>query len=77
MLRFVSAYDIGARMKYSGLSLAQAVQAELTCLQNDGGKAGLVSLDAKGNCAISFNTSQMYRGYITKDGDSHIAIVAE
>jgi beta-aspartyl-peptidase (threonine type) len=71
-IRHAVAYDIAARMKYQGLSLQQATREAIAQLPDDCG--GVISLDAKGNCVMSFNTEGMYRGWITSDGKIHIAI---
>jgi beta-aspartyl-peptidase (threonine type) len=73
-MRFVTAYDISAQMKYANRSLSKAVVNAFETLQSDGGKGGLIALDAHGNCTMAFNTKGMYRGYITEDGNCHVAI---
>ena len=39
-----------------------------------GGDGGLIAVDKKGNIAMPFNTSGMYRGYIRSDGKSVVKI---
>lgn len=77
-LRAVAAYDICARMKYAGQSLAQAA-AEVIDRQipQAGGDGGAIALDALGNRAFPFNTEGMYRGWIGADGVAHVAIFGD
>ena len=68
-IRSALAFDITARMKYSKVSLSEAVdqtiQDNLTAKHGEG---GLIALDRKGNIKFGFNTAGMYRGYIKSDG---------
>jgi L-asparaginase / beta-aspartyl-peptidase len=72
----VVAHDICARMRYRGITLAQAadevVWQRLETQQPETG--GIVSLDADGNVVMTFNSRGMYRGYINQDGRVHTAI---
>ena len=56
-------------MEYKGLSLQEAcdhvVMNKLVKLNGDG---GLVAVDAKGNIAMPFNTSGMYRAAQSSSG---------
>jgi len=77
-IRNVVAYDISALMKYQGLSLAMAADLVVNeKLREQGGKGGVISIDKNGNIAMPFNTSGMYRGWISvsgKDRESGTAI---
>ncbi len=76
-LRAVAAYDICARMKYAGQSLAQAAETVIDQqIPAAGGNGGAIALDAQGNAAFPFNTEGMYRGRIGADGVPHVAIFA-
>jgi L-asparaginase / beta-aspartyl-peptidase len=72
----VVAHDICARMRYRGITLAQAadevVWERLEAQQPETG--GIISLDAGGNVVMTFNSRGMYRGYIDQDGRVHTAI---
>ena len=61
-MRSVVAYDIAARIKYTGMSLQEAcekvIYEELPAL---GGSGGVIALDRKGNYCMVFNTEGMYR----------------
>ena len=67
--RSVVAYDVSCLMEYKGLSLQEAcdrvVMNKLVKLNGDG---GLVAVDAKGNIAMPFNTSGMYRAAQSSSG---------
>jgi beta-aspartyl-peptidase (threonine type) len=39
-----------------------------------GGDGGIIALDARGNMALTFNTSGMYRAWIKPDGSRGTAI---
>ena len=74
-IRAVAAHDISARMKYLGETLLKASRAVVhDTLQPMGGEGGLVAIDARGNCAMPFNSEGMYRGCITEAGESYVAI---
>ena len=64
-IRLVAAYDIAARMRYSGASLQEAAEAVMYQeIPSIGGKGGLIAVDAQGNIVLPFNTEGMYRGYM-------------
>lgn len=77
-IRNVIAYDVSAQMEYRGLSLASAADSVImNKLTRLGGTGGLIALDRKGNIAMPFNTSGMYRGFVTSEGKTGIAIYAQ
>ncbi len=64
-IRNVVAYDISALMKYKGLSLLEASEVVVSQkLKNQGGAGGIIAVDSKGNVAMTFNTTGMFRGYV-------------
>ena len=77
-IRAAAAHSVAARMKFGGMSLAEAarvtVMEELPALPPDGGSGGLIALDAEGNIAMPFNTPGMYRGYVDTDGNQVVKI---
>jgi len=74
-IRLAVAYDIGALMKYKGLSVAEAAaEVVLGKLKAAGGEGGVIALDAQGNFAMPYNTEGMYRGYVTSDGQSKVLL---
>jgi hypothetical protein len=69
-IRQVAAYRVSALMEYARLRVERAAQASLDEVAELGGldSGGLIALDRRGNLAMPFNTSGMYRGYATRDG---------
>ncbi|WP_167618445.1 isoaspartyl peptidase/L-asparaginase family protein [Maribellus sediminis] len=73
-IRLGFARDISALVEYKNLSVDDACRAEIDKLSKMGGTGGVIGLDAKGNIAMEFNTSGMFRGYIKSTGEKDIAI---
>ena len=73
-IRTVVAHDISAQMEYGRRSLAQAAEATLEKVAKIGGTGGLIGIDRRGNFAMPFNTSGMYRGWIGPDAEPHVLI---
>ncbi len=77
-MRSLACYDVSAQMQYGSLPLGDAVRnvvhEKLPKLHGNGGRGGLIGLDARGNVAMEFNTEGMYRGYITESGKVTIKI---
>lgn len=75
-IRLVVGHEVHALMKYKHFSLQRSsdfvIQKELTEIN---GRGGLIAMDQKGNIAISFNTTGMFRGYINKYGEKKIGIL--
>ncbi|MEX2111791.1 MAG: isoaspartyl peptidase/L-asparaginase [Pirellulales bacterium] len=77
-IRWAVAYDIGALMKYRGMSLAAAAdEVIMHKLKPAGGDGGVVALDSQGNFAAPYNTPGMHRGWITRDGKIHVRLCDE
>jgi beta-aspartyl-peptidase (threonine type) len=77
-IRYAAAHDIAARMAYGGRSVSEAAhEVVVERLKSAGGAGGVIAIDAHGNAALPFNTSGMYRGYITADGEVTVAIYAD
>jgi L-asparaginase / beta-aspartyl-peptidase len=74
-IKTVAAHNISCLMEYSNLSLKEAseklILGKLAELNADG---GLIGVDAKGNLALVFNTSGMYRAYRTSENEFSIDI---
>jgi len=66
--------DISALMEYKKLSLQEACQSEIMKLTEMGGTGGVIGIDRKGNIAMEFNTSGMFRGFIKSNGEKGVAI---
>src|SRR5687768_3227955 len=63
------AADICARAKYTGVSIERAADdVVMKVLVAQKGEGGVIAMDGKGNIATPFNTSGMYRGWVTADG---------
>lgn len=61
-IRAVLAYDVAARMRYLGESLAQASRRALARVAAAGGDGGLIAVDRAGKVAMPFVSEGMYRG---------------
>lgn len=66
--------DISALMEYKKLSLKKACRKEIRKLTELGGTGGVIGIDKKGNIAMEFNTTGMFRGYIKSTGEQQVAI---
>ncbi len=74
-IRGVVAYDVSALMEYKKLSLKDAAEEVVNKkLAKLGGSGGLIAIDKEGNMAMPFNTSGMYRGYVTAGGEVKVFI---
>ncbi|RZL89691.1 MAG: isoaspartyl peptidase/L-asparaginase [Variovorax sp.] len=74
-IRTAAAYDVCARMRYAGQSLAQAAQAVvMQALPAIGGSGGLIAVDRAGNLCLPFNTEGMYRAHARGAENPHTAI---
>lgn len=77
-IRRVVAHEISALMRYRNLTLQQACdEVVMKQLLPDGGEGGLIAIDSKGNCTLSFNSPGMYRGKIDSEGNCTTAIYKE
>ena len=77
-IRATAAHDICARVEYAKTPIAEAARTVvMDVIPKMGGDGGVIALDANGNFALPFNTDGMYRGWIDRDGKTHIAILAE
>src|SRR5438105_12903335 len=73
-IRATAAHDISALMEYRGMKLEEAAQIVLDKVAKLGGAGGVIAIDAKGNIALPFNTSGMYRGHVDLDGKFAVEI---
>lgn len=74
-IRNVVAYDIGALMKYSGVSLKEASNyVIMKKLKDQGAEGGIIAIDKAGNFVMTFNTKGMYRAYKNSKGFEGILI---
>jgi len=74
-MKAVAAYDVSCLMEYKNMSLQQACEeVVMKKLVSMHGEGGLIGMDAKGNAALVFNSSGMYRGLKDSEGANLIAI---
>jgi len=73
-IRAAVAYDVAARMRYRGDSLAAAARAALANVKKLGGDGGLIAVDRRGNVVTPFNSEGMHRGAIDRRGKLTLAI---
>ena len=73
-IRLGFARDISALMEYKNLSVDEACREEIRKLSELQGDGGVIAVDAKGNIAMEFNTSGMFRGFAKSTGEKEIAI---
>jgi beta-aspartyl-peptidase (threonine type) len=74
-IKAVAAYDVSCLMEYKGLSLQEAMKiVVMDKLVKIDGEGGMIGVDAKGNAALVFNTTGMYRGMKSSDGRDDVKI---
>lgn len=76
-IRTAAAFNTAAYVRMKQLPLTEAVERTLEEIAVIGGTGGLIALDAKGNYAMQFNTSGMYRGMIDHNGVAWTGIFAD
>ncbi|HSI91115.1 MAG TPA: isoaspartyl peptidase/L-asparaginase [Adhaeribacter sp.] len=65
-IRYAVAHDISALMEYKKRSVKKAAEeVVMKKLVKAGGEGGVIALDRKGNIAMPFNSSGMFRGFKT------------
>ena len=74
-IRAVAAHDIAALVEYKGLSVARAARIVIQeKIKPAGGEGGAIVLDPRGNLAMTFSDEGMYRGYVTRSGETWVRI---
>ena len=74
-IRAVAAYDVSCLMEYKNMSLEEAMNSVVNeKLVSLGGEGGMIGVDAKGNFAMIFNSTGMYRAVKTSEDFQHVAI---
>jgi beta-aspartyl-peptidase (threonine type) len=78
-IRNVVAYDIAALVKYQGLSVREAAEEVVfrKLRAPDRGEGGVIALDRQGNYAMPYNSPGMFRGCVTQDGQTFVAVYEE
>jgi L-asparaginase / beta-aspartyl-peptidase len=67
-IREAVTHDISAAMEYARLRVDKAAENAIQQVEDLGGDGGVIALDRRGNLATPFNTTGMFRGYVTEDG---------
>ncbi|KAK4252555.1 hypothetical protein QN277_014540 [Acacia crassicarpa] len=73
IIRGTAARDVAALMEFKGLSLEEAAKCVVE-ERTPKGTVGLVAVSAKGEIAMPYNTTGMFRACASEDGYSEIAI---
>ncbi|XP_042507771.1 probable isoaspartyl peptidase/L-asparaginase 2 [Macadamia integrifolia] len=73
IIRGTLARDVAAVMEYKGFPLQEAVDYVVK-KRLDEGKAGMIAVSNKGEVAVGFNTTGMFRGCATEDGFMEVAV---
>ncbi|MEP7042197.1 MAG: isoaspartyl peptidase/L-asparaginase [Dokdonella sp.] len=77
-IRSAAAHDICARVEYASKSVAQAAtEVVMDIIPRLGGDGGAIALDDLGNFATPFNTDGMYRGWVDREGNLFVHLLAE
>jgi len=72
-LRTVLAYDISARMRYRGQTLAVAVERAIgEQLSAVGGRGGVIAVNPQGEIVIRHNSATLAYGHIIEGGTMHL-----
>jgi beta-aspartyl-peptidase (threonine type) len=69
-IRAAAAHEVCARMRLSGETLQQAVDAVLADVVALGGNGGLIAVSPSGEAAWGFTTPGMYRAVVGPDGQT-------
>src|ERR671916_27489 len=67
-IRLAVAHDISALIDYARMSVRNAAQTAIDKVGELGGDGGVIALGRRGDLAMPFNTTGMFRGWVTKDG---------
>lgn len=62
-IRTAAAHDVSALIEYKNIGVAEAAKTVMDKLTAMNALGGMIAMDRKGNIAMPFNTSGMYRGY--------------
>jgi len=77
-IRYHVAADICARVLYQNKSLVEAADTVVNdVLVKAGGSGGVIAIDPKGNIAMPFNSSGMYRASMSSIAPTYIGIFKE
>lgn len=73
-IRTAAAFNTASQVRWLGRPVADAADHTLSEIAAIGGEGGLIVLNTRGEYAMRFNTSGMFRGVIHNDRIAHIEI---
>jgi beta-aspartyl-peptidase (threonine type) len=76
-IRQVVGHEVSAAMEHGGMNVRRAARAAIGKVEELGGDGGVIALDARGNLEVPFNTDGMFRGWVTRDGQTVTKIFAD
>jgi L-asparaginase / beta-aspartyl-peptidase len=76
-IRQVVAHDISALIDYAGMSVRRAADTAIGKVGDLGGDGGVIALGRRGQLATPFNTTSMFRGWVTRDGQFVVKIFGD
>jgi L-asparaginase / beta-aspartyl-peptidase len=76
-IRQVVAHDISALIDYARMSVRRAAQTAIDKVAELGGDGGVIALGRRGRLATPFNTTGMFRGWVTRDGEFVVKIFGD
>ena len=76
-IRTAAAFNTAVQVRLQHIPIAEAADNTLAEISAIGGDGGLIVLDKRGNYAMRFNTSGMYRGTIGNDGIAWMGVFPE
>lgn len=76
-MRYTVASEVAARIRLLGQSVEHAAREVIEELARVGGAGGLIAIDRSGAIALPVNCSGMFRGWLDRRGEVHVAVFAE
>jgi L-asparaginase / beta-aspartyl-peptidase len=76
-IRQVVAHDISAMIDYGRMSVGRAAQSAIDKVADLGGDGGVIALGNRGDLAMPFNTTGMFRGWVTEEGEIVVKIFGD
>jgi beta-aspartyl-peptidase (threonine type) len=73
----VVGYDISTLIDYADMSVARAARTSIDKVADLGGDGGVIALDSRGRLATPFNTTGMFRGWVTKDDEIVVKVFGD
>ncbi len=76
-IRYTVASEVAARVRLAGQGVELAAREVIEELARVGGSGGLIAIDQTGAIALPMNCSGMFRGWLDKQGEIHVAVFAD